>query len=387
MSITKVERRNRKGESYSVYQARYRDTAGRLHQQTFRTKAEARAFEQAAATDVRRGAWTDPQLGRVRFRTFAEEWLRTTVDLRPTTRSRNQGILAVHLLPRFGDRRICEIVAVDVRAFLAEQVASGLAPATVSKHLRLFSQIMAEAVRSRFVGVNPCSGVKPPALGQDEMLFLEPVELNDLADAMDPRFRAMVLLAGYRGLRWGEITGLRPERVNLMRNRVEISEILVEVAGKFSFGPPKTSQGRRTVPLPDFLTETLSEHMGKFGTEEFVFTGARGNLLHRSNFARSYWSPAVAQAGVHPDLTFHGLRHTAVSILAAEGAQLNELASIMGWSRSTAASMAVRYAHLFPSRQEHLTGRLDAVFRAAERERSSRPDDILMTLRARESGS
>ena len=70
---------------------------------------------------------------------------------------------------------------------------------------------------------------------------------------------------------------------------------------------------------------------------------------------------------MNPELTFHGLRHTAVSILAAEGAQLNELASIMGWSRSTAASMAVRYAHLFPSRQEHLTSCLDAVFRDAER--------------------
>jgi len=83
----------------------------------------------------------------------------------------------------------------------------------------------------------------------------------------------------------------------------------------------------------------------------------------------------------------HGLRHTAVSILAAEGAQLNELASIMGWSRSTVASMAVRYAHLFPSRQEYLTSRLDAVFRQAERERSSTSDDILMTMREAEGRS
>lgn len=47
-------------------------------------------------------------------------------------------------------------------------------------------------------------------------------------------------------------------------------------------------------------------------------------------------SPAVDKAGVNPELTFHGLRHTAVAILVAEGAQVNELATIMGWSRSTA---------------------------------------------------
>ena len=66
---------------------------------------------------------------------------------------------------------------------------------------------------------------------------------------------------------------------------------------------------------------------------------------------------------------------------------LNELASIMGWSRSTVASMAVRYAHLFPSRQEYLTSRLDAVSRQAERERSSTSDDILMTMRKAEGRS
>src|SRR5437588_5604984 len=308
MSITKVERCNRKGESYFVYRARYRDSGGRLHQQTFRTKAQARAFEQAAATDVRRGAWTDPQLGRLRFESFAEEWLRTTVDLRTTTRARNRGILEVHVLPFFGQRRIAEIVAVDVRVFLAEQVAAGLAPATVGKHLRLLSQIMADAVRSRFIAANPCSGVKPPALGHEEMLFLEPVALNELADCIAPRFRAMVLLAGYRGLRWGELAGLRRERVNLLRGRVEVSEILVEVAGKFSFGPPKTAQGRRVVPLPAFLTELLGQHLSEYGSGQFVFTGAGGKLLHRSNFARSYWRPAVAEAGVDPELTFHGLR-------------------------------------------------------------------------------
>jgi len=151
------------------------------------------------------------------------------------------------------------------------------------------------------------------------MLFLEPIELNELADAMAPRFRAMVLLAGYRGLRWGEIAGLRRERVNLLRNRIEVSEILVEVAGKFSFGPPKTAKGRRTVPLPSFLAEVLGTHLADHSTGDFVFTGTRGNLLHRSNFARSYWNPAVARSGVHPDLTFHRLRHTAVSIQVGRG--------------------------------------------------------------------
>jgi len=55
---------------------------------------------------------------------------------------------------------------------------------------------------------------------------------------------------------------------------------------------------------------------------------------------------------VDPRLTFHGLRHSAVSIqVFAQGASLVELAAIMGWSRSTAAAMTMRYGHLFPLRK------------------------------------
>ena len=84
------------------------------------------------------------------------------------------------------------------------------------------------------------------------------------------------------------------------------------------------------MPLPAFLVEVLEEHLANHSAGYHVFTTEGGQLLTRSNFSRSYWKPAVAKAGVNPALTFHGLRHTAVSILAAEGAQLNELASIMG---------------------------------------------------------
>jgi integrase len=46
----------------------------------------------------------------------------------------------------------------------------------------------------------------------------------------------------------------------------------------------------------------------------------RRSCLPFGSVARRYFRPAVAAAGLNPGLTFHGLRHTAVSILAAEGA-------------------------------------------------------------------
>jgi integrase len=331
-----------------------------------------------------RGEWTDPQRGRTRFGLFAEEWLRTTVDLRTSTRARTEGILDCHLTPYFGDRRLADIVAVDVRAFVAERAVSGLAPAIVAKHLRLLSQILGAARASRYIPDNPCAGVKPPQIHEDDVVFLEAEQLNQLADEIEPRFRAMVLLAGYRGPRWGELAGLRRARVNLERARSRSPRSSSRSLAHSPSGPRRRPRagGQSRFRRSSSMYWTNTSESTPLASSCSPARGA--GLLHRSSFARRYFRPAVSAAGLNSGLTFHGLRHTAVSILAAEGAQLNELATVMGWSRSTVAAMAVRYAHLFPSRQEHLTARLEAVFRGAEAQRSRKSDDILMTTSADE---
>jgi integrase len=88
----------------------------------------------------------------------------------------------------------------------------------------------------------------------------------------------------------------------------------------------------------------------------------------------------VATAGLDARLTFHGLRHTAASILIAEGASIVELASIMGWSRSTAVAMSMRYGHLFAAREHQLTDAVERVYRTARR-----PGDGLTAIPPRES--
>ena len=76
------------------------------------------------------------------------------------------------------------------------------------------------------------------------------------------------------------------------------------------------------------------------------------------------WKPAVLDVGLPEGLTFHGLRHTAVSILIASGASIVELAAVMGWAKSTAAAMAVRYGHLFEARENQLTEAVENLYRA-----------------------
>jgi integrase len=256
----------------------------------------------------------------------------------------------------------------QVQTFVAELVAKGLAPSTASKILSILSQTLRAAVRNQLIPRNPCEGVIGPGEKPlEEMIFLTPDRLNNLADEIGPRYGAMVLVAGYRGLRFGELAGLRPRRLNLFVGKLEVAEALKEVSGHHYFGLPKHER-IRTVSLPPFLVDVLRRHIEAFPpVNDLLFTSPEGALLRRSHFERRTWTPAVERLGLDPGLTFHGLRHTAVSILIAEGASIVELAAVMGWSHSTAVAMSMRYGHLFAARDEHLTKALERVYRTARR--------------------
>ena len=109
------------------------------------------------------------------------------------------------------------------------------------------------------------------------MRFLTPAEVAALADAIAPRYRALVLVGAYGGLRIGELAGLRRSRVDLLRGTVQVAEIVVEVRGILHVGPPKTRASRRTVGLPRFVVEELAAHLGRPGDlEALVFTATPG---------------------------------------------------------------------------------------------------------------
>jgi integrase len=84
------------------------------------------------------------------------------------------------------------------------------------------------------------------------------VKVSDAELAAVPltsRYRALVLVGAYGGLRIGELAGLRRSRVDLLRGTVEVAEIVTEVGGRLRVGPPKTRASRRTVGLPWAVVE------------------------------------------------------------------------------------------------------------------------------------
>ncbi len=221
-------------------------------------------------------------------------------------------------------------------------------------------KIMRAAVQAGLIGTSPCEGTRLPRIERTEMRFLDPREVMALADAIDSRYRAAVLLEAYGGLRAGELSGLRAKRVDLLRRTVDISEIVVDVGGHLYVGPPKTSAGRRVVPLPRVTSEPLAEHMkaNACRPEDLVFTAPEGGPVHLNAWRQRFWAPAVKAAELRP-LRPHDLRHTAVALWIAAGANPKEVATRAG---HTSVSFTLdRYGHLFPGSEQRLNDALDAL--------------------------
>jgi integrase len=114
-----------------------------------------------------------------------------------------------------------------------------------------------------------------------------------------------------------------------------------------TWGPPKTRAGRRIVTLPRSVVKELAEHLGPVGeADAWVFTADKGGVLRPSNFRVKVWLPAVRAAGLAP-LRPHDLRHTAVALWIAAGANPKEVSVRAG--HTSVAFTLDRYGHLSPA--------------------------------------
>ena len=242
-------------------------------------------------------------------------------------------------------------------ASLGSPNGSNLAPATIHRVVQLLNKCMVAALEDRLISHNPVAQLPLPRIERREMRFLTSAELLTLADSIDPRYRSFVMLGGFGGLRLGEMLGLRWGRVDLLRRRVHIAETLVDIAGQISFGPPKTKAAVRSVPLPRFVADELAQlATANVAADRLVFQSPEGLPIRATLFRRRFWAPAVDAAELSP-LRIHDLRHTAVALWIAEGANPKQIAVMAG---HTSVSVVLdRYGHLYPQQDDELMDRLE----------------------------
>jgi integrase len=361
--------------SATGWRVRYRTPDGATRGKTFARKAEAVRFRNKLGHDIDTGNFVDPRNGRVPFDEWWETWWAGVVDLRLSTRARDESYCRNHVSPKFGSMLLCDIEHAAVREWVAELAGSSLAPATVHKCHQILAKTLRGAVQAGMLPSNPADGVKLPKVERVEMGFLDADNVETLASAIDPAYRAFVLLGAYSGLRLGEMLALRVRRFDPMKRTVHVAETLVDVRGTLHFGPPKTRAARRTVPLTRDVSDALVEHLAARNVADepdaLVFVAPQGGPVRHSLFRRRAWEPACVAAGLavvekdekgkrkrYVGLRIHDLRHTAVAMWIAAGAAPNEVAKRAG--HTSVVTVLDRYGHLLPGTAEDVTDKLQA---------------------------
>lgn len=329
------------------WQARFRGPDGVLRPApvTFDTKLDASAWLKAQTSEVDRGTWLPPQERRapqvLTLRTYADTWLAGR-DLKPRTRLLYRGLLDALVLPSLGDERLDRITPTTVRTWHGTLDAG--TPTRRAHAYSLLRAIFTTAVADDLVPANPCrvrgAGSSKRA---SETRVATLSELEAIVEAMPVRYRPMVLLAAWCGLRFGELAELRRRDVELDAGVLRVHRAVTMRDGQVFVGEPKSAAGRRTVSIPPHLLPLLREHLDERtdgGRDALLFPAGHGGHLAPTTL-QNPWSKARAAAG-RPDLRFHDLRHTGATLAAATGATLAELMQRLGHSTSAAA---LRYQH------------------------------------------
>ncbi len=295
---------------------------------------------------------------------MAADWLSTKASVSPRSYVNVEGRLRNYVLPAFGNMAVARVRPSDIRAWVADLVAQGLAPASVHAIYQIAVQIFEQAVIDDLISRSPCRGIELPSdRNREEMLFLSAEQVNQLADAIEDRYRVLIYTAAYGGLRAGELGALRVGHLQLLARTLDVVESLSEVRGRLVIGPTKTGRPR-TIGLPAFLAGVLGAHIGRYPSRDgFVFSAAEGGPIRHRNFYARHFRPAVEHAGLNPRLRFHDLRHTCAALLIADGRHLEEIKAHLG--HSTIRVTSDRYGHLFPAARQALAASLEDTFQRA----------------------
>lgn len=253
---------------------------------------------------------------------------------------------------REGDRDGAETKAIGkikephVRKWRKGLLDNEVSEVTTAKAYRLLKAIFATAADDGALKRNPC---RIKGAGQEdspERPVLTIAQVYAVAQAAGQRYQALILLAMFTSLRWGELASLRRRDLDLDAKTVRLTRQLTEINGRgIEFGPPKSKAGLRC--------------FAQDGDEGLVFTSPRGLPLRHSQFRQRVWLPALKAAGL-AHIHFHDLRHTGNTLAANAGASLRELMDRMGHDSERAAMI---YLHGSDKRQQAIADTLDKLAR------------------------
>ena len=302
---------------------------------------------------------------------FLERWLTDVAkpSTRPKTYRTYKDLVNQHLIPSLGKRPLIKLSPQDVRAFMTEKLRDGLSPKTV-KHLRdTLRNALNVAIKDGLIVRNAAALADPPRTERKEMQAFTPVQARQfLEEVKGHRLESLFSVALSLGLRQGEILGLRWKDVDLENRRLTVRYQLQRIDSKLCLVEPKTARSARTLMLPAVAVSALAAHKMRQDTERqvagarwvetgMVFTTTIGTMLDQRNLLKAFYK--ILATSELPRVRFHDLRHSAATLLLAQGVHPRVVMDLLG--HSPIAVTLDTYSHVIPDMQRESATQMDAV--------------------------
>jgi len=278
----------------------------------------------------------------------------------PNALDNYRSIAKLHLKPTLGRKRVSKLTPADVDKLISDKLDAEYSSSTVRRIRAVLSAALDQAVRWGVVGRNVVTVTRGPKTTRREGRTLTTDQARKLLDVVaGRRLEAFYVTMLALGLRPGEALGLPWDAVDLRGKVLTVRQVLKRERKQLVIGTVKTAKSRRSVNVPPPVVKALRAHKAQQAKERLaaggiwmdtglVFTTQIGTPIDPSNLRRDF-NDVFEQAGLghwHP----HELRHSAASIMLAQGVPLEVVADVLGLS--SIRMTADVYGHILAPQRE-----------------------------------
>ena len=357
MTVTK----NEKGLwDVQFYYKDYRGKNVKKHRRNFKTKKEATEWA---------NKFIDQQSHNLDM-DFASFWQLYRDDmkerLRENTVRTKDYIVELKVLPYFGNKKIADITAADIRRWQNSIMKQGYSQTYLKTINNQLSAIFNYAVRYYDLPRNPCAQAGSMGRGRaDEMKFWTQEEFETfieyVRDKPVPYYAFLTLY--WTGIRLGELLALTLADFDAKKKTLSITKSYQRINGRDVITEPKTTKGKRTITLPDFFVAHLEKYVSRlYG----MMPNDRLFLITKSCLEKEM-NRGTALSGVKK-IRLHDLRHSHASLLISKlGVQPKLVSERLGHEKIQ--TTLDTYSQLYPDQSRDVADQLDGLMDGFDREK------------------
>jgi integrase len=351
--------------------------------------------------EIEKGTYLDS--GKITFEDFIKKWLKDYAEpqLAPKTLFRYKELLNTRVIPALGHIKLNKLQPTHLAEFYnnlredgirTDGKPGGLSERTILHHHRLISSILTCAVQWQFILNNPASRLKAPKVEKKEAKHFDIEQTEYIFELLEDepiKYKTMIYLAIYGGMRMGELAALEWEDIKLENGLLNINKSLqhLPTIGTFTKSP-KNKTSNRIISLPKTVISLLLEYKVWQNGEKAklddlwdynydnIFTGPNGKPMFPASisswfhdFIKKHNGRILSDTRIPnkekdkyllPEVNFHGLRHTNASILINQGLDVTTVSKRLGHARTSTTTDI--YSHSLRKADSEAANKLESLF-------------------------